>query len=57
MAIRLLKIQLDEMLIKADADDLEILKEEVANKIMDLIERDELEFSVIDEEEDMEMEF
>lgn len=55
--MKILKIQIDEFRVKGDPEDMETLKEEIANKIMNLIERDELEFTIIYEEEEEESEF
>jgi hypothetical protein len=52
--MKLLRIQVDEFSLKGDPNDMDTLKEEVMNKVMDLIERDELEFTVIDEEDEEE---
>ena len=42
---------IDELQLKGDPEDMDTLKEDVAEKLIDLIERDELEFTVIDEDE------
>ena len=49
--MKIVKIQIDELVIKSDPTDEDILKEDIATKIMDLIERDELEYTIVDEEE------